>query len=452
MIPSSNADRRTTEAESKPGSSEAAANSLANRERLLALLSRAREAARAVKGNLRADALIRVAGAQAITGDVDAAWSTCQEAQRAVQQIDYDFMENTAKADLTKLLVQLGRFNLAEETAKSISEPAFRRTARAAIVAGQARVGRLDERYLKADDPGEKAEMLLALADANLAGGDTEGAIKAIEEASTVCAGLDSHEALSKACVLLDAADLMAKATRLDSADKLMDLALQSAKEISDAASRATTLANIGRAMAFHGEDAEPVFRLAQDAVDEVDDKLATGGRQVVLLCSIAKARAEGGDQAGSLATIDRARRESQQVSRPESREVALSVIARALVTAGDIEGALQIADSLSRQQASTFADIAAELVEAGKADITHTLLDRASESAHDMADDRLRAGVLQKIAPLYARVGDVDRAFRVAENLLGEDAYFGARACAETAKAYRSSLEIKGRVQRAKP
>lgn len=163
-----------------------------------------------------------------------------------------------------------------------------------------------------------------------------------------------------------------------------------------------------------------------------------------VLLCSIAKARAEVGDQTGSLAAIDRARRESQQVKRPESHEVALSVIARALVRAGDIEGALQIADSLSRQQATTFAGIAAELVEAGNLDISHKFLDRAGESAHDMADDHLRAGVLQKIAPLYARAGDFDRGFRVAEELLGEDAYFGAKACADIAKAYHSFVAMK--------
>lgn len=442
MMPSSSSNRGTAEAESKPGTSEETVDSPANRERLLTLLSRAREAARSVEGNLRADALIRVAGAQVMANDPNAAWSTCEEAQLAVQEIDYDFIGNTAKSDLIKLLVQLGRLDLAEETAESISKPSFRNTARATIVAGQARAGKLNERYLKTDDPREQAEILLALADANLARGDTNGAIKAVEEASTVCTALESDESLPKACMLLDAAELMANAKRQNSADKLMILALQSAKEISDADSRATTLANIGKAMMYHGKDAELVFRLAQDAVAEVDDKLANGARHVVLLCSIAGARAEGGDRAGSLATIDRARRESQRVNRPEFREVALGAIARALATAGDIEGALQIAESLSRQQASTFADIAAELVKAGKVNISHTFIDRAVESTHDMADDRLRAGILQKIAFLYARVGDVDGAFRVAENLLGEDAYFGARACVDIAEAFYSCRE----------
>ena len=190
--------------------------------------------------------------------------------------------------------------------------------------------------------------------------------------------------------------------------------ALQAAKEIEDAATRAMALGLTAKVQAESGNQgrAAETVAAALQATSESDDV----GRRAIALARIAKVQAKSGDQGGAAETVAVALQTASESDHPGLRAIALGLIASAQAESGDQGGAaetvavaLQAASEIDNAggRAIPLASIAFAQAESGDQGGAAETVATALQTAKEIDRAGLRAIALARIAFAQAELGD---------------------------------------------
>ena len=293
------------------------------------LLSEALSIARRIKNSSdRAEALARIAEAQASAGDTRGARRTVAEALTAARSVEDAWLRGHMLQEITEAQASAGDIQGALSSARNLERAWYRAEALAAIAEAQASAGdtRGAQRTVSealpiarsADEhPFDRGFALCAIAEAQASAGDTRGAQRTVSEALTLAQSTEGaifRAEFYRAELLSAIAEAQASAGDTRGAQRTVSEALTAARRIEDADDRAKALAGIAEAQASAGDT-----RGAQHTVSEALT-IARGARGAVALNAVAEALGSVGDIQDALSI-------ARNFDHASSRAVALSAI-----------------------------------------------------------------------------------------------------------------------------
>jgi tetratricopeptide (TPR) repeat protein len=416
------------------------------------------EAVRCIPGRdnhpwLEAEFLAEVAEGQYGLGRVDESAATLKMAvSRALAEPDGS-MRTTSLSKVAATQAKLGSLAQALETAGQVADPKMQPWAWYGIVEAEAKTGRLDEAYRVAEriDGDAVPKTWMALAAAQAKGGHLPEARQALEKAEAgvkriTAAGYRIQMMLmlaeSRAAVgdRSAAEDLLRQATALAEGAVIVEQGpfgiLRQVEQVPGAVNRQFNLRAIASTQAKLGftDTARRTFERA---------KVAARGEQPGLwqdsaLTVVAESQAKAGMPDEAMQTL-------AELPKSNTKWLAYVPVARAKVRAGDLDGALRVADLHPGVADVTRSHIAHALLEAGDPKNALRVGLRATspveEVLHDAARQLAASGDVARVTDAVAHAYVEDRVallLGAAEGLLDRGGDSAKGAAADPAKPAR--------------
>ncbi|MEU4446097.1 hypothetical protein AB0K14_34055 [Actinosynnema sp. NPDC050801] len=396
-----------------------------------------------------ANALVRMAGAAARAGDAERA----EHIAHTVGHLPH--RHPTTLAQIAGAVAEAGDVERAERIAHTLSDDRYWRAKAMARIAGAVahtgeveRAERIAQAITDSPDPHARADALARVAAAAAEAGDAGRATRLIHEAEQLADSI--REPHNQANALERVAEALVQAGDLDGAEQIartityqpyqtkalarladavaaagqVDRAEQIAHSITvhDPYAKAEALARVAGVVAEAG-DAERATRLLHDA-EQVARTTTPRRAPVETLARVAGMIAEDGD-------FERAERIAGTITISHWRATALARIAGAVAEAGHVDRAERIARTITDVdpywKAEAVARVAGAVAEAGD-------VDRAEQIAGTVDHGSSPVNVLARLAEAVAGTGDVDRAEQIARAAPHRDAEALTRVAAATA------------------
>lgn len=364
----------------------------------------------------QARALVNIATLQARLGADQESSRSVQEALQRVSSIKDTFAKAHALHWVARAQAQSGDLLGALRVAGTIPDNRFKDTAFLEIALDRAkandRAGSKSaiEAWAKIvgnRDTGEIARSLARIGEAYARLGLPAGATGSFAEAlraahntpvdprrATNTTSKISASPDTRASALLFVANAQIRASDRTGAAKTLLEALQSARYMNEASSKAYALNDIAEAQAKAGYRTE-----AAQAIGEALE-VAASVQEVSLkgsvLASIARVLAESGEIRRALTVI-------ASIPDPEWRSSAVEYVARAQANSGDVKGALRTVAGAQGDRSSVFADIAKAQASVGN-------VHEAWRTVGTINDEGSRANAAHEAARASARAGDFTR------------------------------------------
>jgi hypothetical protein len=341
--------------------------------------------------------------------------------------------------DVAEAAARGGHVDGAEVVARGIPDAKQRMWTLGAIATTVARSGNLDAAAELAFDAAETA----ASAEATTSRTPVYASAANLWKGDLAAAEDFAHRivfAYERVDALVEVAAAMARSGDLDQARNVVADAEAAARTVDRTDQRARTLVGVVKAAALAG-DTEHARRLADDAwalaritgCGEWDrlvvsaELVAMGMQELLRTISDPPERDRVSVEAVEISIrdghLDRAEALARAVTDPELRAGTITLLARAVVEAGDLDRARDLADTaettartltLSRRWALALADTAGAVAQAGDLDRAGELADIAETFARATVEPRWRAQALAKAAEALARSGSPERAMDV--------------------------------------
>jgi peptidoglycan hydrolase-like protein with peptidoglycan-binding domain len=376
------------------------------------------------------------------------------EALESAKAVADDKFRDWAYGDIVVAQAKTGLSDDAFRTAARIEDPRLIIAALRNIAQAEAAAGRLNHASTMAGmvpDPWSRIEALASIAFAEAQAGDPQAALVIVQSIGALAADVDRPQrvvaALAKLVVTLEQAEAPAASrAAFDLAEKIVasgalagvdaqrgrsevaaalaqsgdpDTALETARQLSDAALRRPILLAVARAHARSGANAE-----ALSVAETVPDPRYRS----VAFSDIALSMARHGDAAGARALIERALADSETIDErfTYAKGFALSRAALALAEMASHEEAIAAASLIKDHglRAKTQWAIAAAQRHRGRGAEADASFALARRSAHSVKSTLDRVWTFGGMASASARAGDGD---------LARDAFEQARAIAAT-------------------
>ena len=319
--------------------------------------------------------------------NLPAVWAILGQTTRAqafATSITNPYQQTQAVAQIAGALARVGKYEQAEQFARTINDPA-----------GHA-----------LNDPAGHALALAHVAKGIAQSGQHERAADLAGQAEQIARTItDPNE---QASALIQIAAALARAGRHEQAEQLADT-------ITDRAGHVLALAHVAEALAHDGQHEQAADLAGQAAAASLT--IADPDEQALALAQVAGALARAGQHEEAADLAEQAEQVARTITDPYEQATALAEVTEALVRAGQLEQAEQLARTITEPagHAQALAEVAEALVHDGQHERAAALAGRAEHVARTIADPAEHVLALAELSEALVRAGQHDEAAALA-------------------------------------